>query len=207
MFIKANEHLYPIIDIMVDDAVEELAEQGVSISCKKGCCHCCYLLIEVTWEEAMELALWVQSLPEPKQQEYLERIQKNATEAKALFSQTKRGKRFAAPVEGEYEIPDYLFDDYFYKEAHPCPFLVDGCCSAYENRPSPCRLHLVSSPADYCSRENLNEDEDTEVPEEIEEVREDIGPIITKLHPDPRWGHFGIMVEAAAVEIGLLSSK
>ncbi len=201
---SSNKDLYSVIDQMIDNAVDELAADNMCISCKKGCAHCCHLLIEVSWEEALELAQWVKQLPVQKRQQYIERIQANAADARNLFSQTKRGRRFMNPVEGDYKIPDKLFNDYFYQARRPCPFLVDNVCSAYDHRPSPCRLHLVTSPAKYCSADSEDYDDKVDVPDAFEGVRDDIGPVISHLHRDPRWGHFGIMVEAALQEIGAL---
>ena len=38
----------------------------------------------------------------------------------------------------------------YYALRLPCIFLEDGMCSIYEHRPSACREHLVTSPAELC---------------------------------------------------------
>ncbi len=203
-YYPANNHIYPIIDLMVEESAQELAADGRTISCKKGCSHCCYLLVEITWEEALELAYWVKQQPKEEQQSIFERIEDNAQNAKELFNTMRRGKRFAEPVEGQYNIPEKLFDEYFYKLKQPCPFLKEGICGAYSHRPSPCRFHFVTSPSQSCSADPQYIEEEVDVPEEFEAVKDSFSPILNALHRDPRWGHLAIMVKAALEELDVL---
>ena len=54
-----NQHIFPIIEVMMDKAMAEVEAEGEKISCAKGCNHCCYMLVEITWEEAIEYVNWL----------------------------------------------------------------------------------------------------------------------------------------------------
>ncbi len=193
---QVHKHFFPIVDAMVAEAVRDVAADGIAISCRKGCNHCCHLLIEISWEEAMALATWVLAQPKAQREAYRSRIKANADNAKALFKTHKNGALFAKPYGADEEIPDALYDSYFYDEKRPCPFLIDGLCSTYEKRPSSCRLHMVSSPPALCASD-VTDDTDYTIPDRIEELREEVAPINTAVSQDGRWGHMGILVAAA----------
>lgn len=197
---KIHEHFYPILNLMVKDAIDDVKENEEEISCRVGCSHCCHLLIEVAWEEAEHMARWILDQPKEKRDYYIKKVKDNALEAKELFLSIEGGASFTKPIGVDDEIPDELYDAYFYEKKRPCPILIDGKCSSYENRPSPCRLHLVSSPPELCAYD-VKDDNDYDVPERIEELREEVAPINTAICKDGRWGHFGILMEAALEEL------
>ena len=82
---KKFRHTFTIIDNMVDEAIEEAQEAGDTVTCKKGCAHCCHLLVEVSWEEARELASWLVALEPEKQSYFKEKVFKAAQSAKNVF--------------------------------------------------------------------------------------------------------------------------
>jgi len=196
-------HLLHTVDVMIENAVEEVENEGKTISCAKGCSHCCYLLVEVSWEEAVILAEWLNEQHPKIKKELIENIHKNANTAREVFNSYKRTQKYMKPYYGELNLPDKIYDKYFYDNKIPCPFLYEDACAAYEARPTPCRLHMVTSPSQLCSRDEPDDVEGYEVPDPIEEVKEDVSPITTAFFKDGRWGQLGIMVEAAleALEI------
>lgn len=198
--LRNQEHLFPIIDSMIDNAVEELSEEGEQISCKAGCDHCCHLLVEVSWAEAYELAAWIEQRESEDDKAYfLNSVATMAAEAREVFSRKKSGRRFMKPLHSDDDMKDWMYDVWFYEKKRPCPFLKEGLCAAYEVRPSPCRLHLVTSDPELCRYDTASED-DTDVPESIEEIKEELGPIITAINGEGSWGHIAIMVEAVLKE-------
>jgi Fe-S-cluster containining protein len=60
-------------------------------------------------------------------------------------------------------------------------------CAAYEHRPTPCRLHLVTSDPQLCSAE-VEHDDEYEILDRIEQLKDDSGPVIYALERDGRWG-------------------
>lgn len=201
---REHKHLFPIVNAMVQNAIAECEDTGDHITCAAGCDHCCHLFIEVSWEEAEELVDWIQTQPAVVQQEIIERVQSNASAARRAIAEVPEANHLLSAFEGDMETPDDLFDNYFYKFIIPCMFLSDQkTCMAYETRPTACRLHLVSSDPYLCSRE-VQEDDDYSIPEAIETLKEEAAPAITALERDGRWGHFGIVLESALKERGLL---
>ncbi len=199
--LRNHEHFYPILDIMIERAVEECAEDDEAITCRKGCAHCCHLLVETSWEEARELVLWLMDLPEEKRQTYFNKISANAEEFRQLCLSSRKHRRFVHPIVDEVEeMPDALCDDYFYQKKRPCPFLDEqGCCSAYEARPSACRLHMVSSNPDMC-RPEAEDDNAYVIPEAIDELQDEVGPMNSALAQDGRWGQLATMVKTMLAE-------
>jgi len=201
VYIKHNKHLFPLIDQLIEEASEDLAKQGTPVTCRDGCAYCCHLLIEITWEEAMELAHWILDQPDEIKQKFIKNVKDNAAKARKLFLRNKKTAFVAEPIKDKKTIPAKIFDVYFYKLQEPCPMLDNNRCGAYEHRPIPCRMHVATSPNILCSY-LINHDEiEEEIPKEIEDIQDDVGDVISHLHKDERWGHFGIMVEAALNEL------
>lgn len=195
-----NEHLFPILDQMMSKAVEAVEAEGSCLSCKKGCAHCCYLFVEITWEEAMELAKWVLDQKENEKQTFINKISENAARVREILAEYKK-PHLLAPLTGEQSYPEDAFDEYFHNNTYACPFLKNNQCGAYAHRPTPCRLHVVTSDVNYCKPDKEFRDEGVLTPTEVDDVHEAIGPVMGELHTDPRWGQLGIMVEAALKEL------
>ena len=194
---KNYHHLLETIDVMIEHTVEKVINDNKQISCSKGCSHCCYLLVEVSWEEATLLAEWVEAQHPKIKEKLIKNISENAEKARAVFSPYKRTQKYTEPFFGELNFPDMAYDRYFYKNKIPCPFLIDDSCSAYEVRPTPCRLHMVTSPSELCSRQTPDDVPGYEVPQDLEDLREEIVPMTEAFFKNGHWGHLGIMVERA----------
>lgn len=92
--------------------------EGVA-ACRMGCAHCCRIPVGILTSEAKLLAAASgRKFREP------------GREASISVGQ-------AAALEGMFQGPDESKYD-----GVPCPFLVEGSCSVYEQRPMICRLHL-----------------------------------------------------------------
>lgn len=203
---RQHKHLFPIIDAMVDRAVTECGDEGESITCGAGCDHCCHLFIEVSWEEAEEIVDWIEAQPKKQQRNFIARVQENAAAARRVVAGKKGAAHLLSVHDTDKETPDAVFDAYFYKNTIPCAFLSDDKnCLAYESRPTACRLHLVSSHPDLCACD-VEDDDDYEIPERVETLKEEAAPAIGALEYDGRWGHFGITVETVLLERGLIGS-
>lgn len=189
-----------MLDELIDSAVEANKEGGEEITCRIGCDYCCHLLVEIGWEEAQQLATWVIALPEPQREAFILKVRKNAAAARKVFSRRIDAGHCLQPGSSEQEIPDEAYDEYFFDNKIPCCFLESGKCAAYEARPIACRLHLVSSDPCHCSSATHREDE-YEVPDLIEELKDETAPVIGLLEKDGRQGQLGIMVEAALDEL------
>lgn len=203
---KIQKHVFPIIDVMVNEAITDIEDEGRKISCKKGCDHCCYLLVEISYEEASELVDWITTLNKESKTKFIKKVIASASEAKSVFNRKKSRHKFLKPYIGDESFDDDAYDEYFYEKKRPCPFLENGSCQAYLVRPSPCRLHLVTSDPKICSNED-NDDSGFEVPERIDILKEEIGGMLRATQTDGRWGQLSIMVEALLLENKLIKVK
>ena len=98
----------------------------IPVSCCKGCSGCCHYEIEITGDEAAILAAVVRG--------------GYPADMERLRTQAGRERKAA-------EWLDVLRPD------NRCVFLgIDGACQIYEHRPSACRRHLVTSPAEACTQ-------------------------------------------------------
>ncbi len=196
----SHKHLFPIVNAMVSAAMKSAEEDGECITCEKGCDHCCHLLIEISWEEGEELAEWLATQPEERRRVVEERIERNAANARELFVSSPESAPFASTVRGDdFDLPEDIYDDYFYDAVRPCPFLEEGSCITYEARPTSCRLHMVSSEPQLCSRE-AGDAEDYQIPDAVESLKEEAAPAITSVELDGRWGHFATVVHSVIEE-------
>src|SRR4051812_28384908 len=70
---KRPIHLLPLFNsvanALIDVAETMVAEQGRSITCKKGCGACCRQLVPISLSEAHRLRELVNELPEPRRSE------------------------------------------------------------------------------------------------------------------------------------------
>jgi Fe-S-cluster containining protein len=190
-------HLLQTIDVMVEHVVNQLeTKQDKKITCAKGCSYCCYLFVEISWEEAIILVDWLEAQHPKIRKELIDNIHHNAEQTKKLLSQYKKGAEYMKPYQGTLKIPMQIYDRYFYKNVLPCPFLYEGSCAAYEARPTPCRLHMVTSPSELCQSSVPDDVEGYEVPDEIESLKEQVAPINEAFFQSNTWGHLGIMVQA-----------
>ena len=198
---RKHQHLFPIIDQMINIAVDDVEEEGLQVTCKPGCTHCCHLLVEVAWEEAVELAKWIMAQPLDRQIHFKKKISDSAVGAREIFQRKEETHKYLKPTHLDMDIPDDVFDIYFYEKVRPCPMLEDDRCVAYESRPTACRLHMVTSDPALCAREAEEEDEDYDIPDRFDELKNETEPVIQSCELDGRWGQLAILVEAALEEL------
>lgn len=195
------QHVYPVIDLMVEATVREVEADDMKITCHKGCAHCCHLLVEIFWEEGIELAAGLLKLPEKTQINWFKRIQSNAEEFQALCAQDPEWQPYATVFsDDEMELTDELCDAYFKDHARPCAFLVDNVCRVYDTRPSSCRLHMVASDPALC-RYEADDDDDYLIPDAVEELGDEVGPINTAAARDGRRGQKCVVLRDVLREV------
>jgi Fe-S-cluster containining protein len=144
------EALLPIVqrvaDSIVDAAVDEAAEQGRTVSCKKGCGTCCRQLVPISEVEARRVRDLVYTMPEPRRSQVLRR-----------FAEARRQLDTAGMVQTLEERSSWdenRFIDIgtrYFHQGVACPFLEEESCSIHLDRPVTCREYLVTSPAENCA--------------------------------------------------------
>ena len=144
--------LLPVIQEFTG-AVVQMAEQVAerkdkSISCCAGCSACCLQLVPIAPLEAIHLARVVDAMPEPKRSTVRQRFTKavERLQQAGMLGQLEDAMDADNVDSAERKR---IGDDYF-RMGLPCPFLEEGNCSIYADRPLICREYLVTSPAANC---------------------------------------------------------
>lgn len=107
-------------------AVRELLKDA-KISCRRGCSHCCYLLVYLTLPEALAIA-------------------------ERLLSSPERLKEVRRAIAAQLTtLTDPLITQHsYFRQQHPCIFLNNSECTIYDVRPTECRYYYVLSSPDLC---------------------------------------------------------
>jgi Fe-S-cluster containining protein len=125
--------VYSSVDKATASGLDRLRrEDGIIVSCKLGCCHCCRQHILTNIAEAHNLAQYVRR--------ELSVDQINDLRMRTLqwheWDNSRPGRYPSANIEAQTDLANY----------DPCcPLLVNDTCSAYPVRPVVCRTHFVSS--------------------------------------------------------------
>lgn len=148
--VKARKML-PIFQQMtssfVDLSVKAAEENGLEISCKKGCGACCRQAVPLAEVEIYQIARLVENLPEPRRTE----IKRKFEEGCRRFHENGWFERLDNYAHLSIQERGQIIKDYFY-EGVACPFLEDESCSIHVDRPTSCREYLVTSPPENCAR-------------------------------------------------------
>ncbi|HWA99183.1 MAG TPA: YkgJ family cysteine cluster protein [Pirellulales bacterium] len=138
--------LQALANTFVGAAVQNVEDDGLSISCTKGCGACCRQLVPIAEVEAHRLRDVVAAMPEARRGEVLRRF----AEARMQFHDAGLLDQLAAPQRIAHSDLLKLGLDYF-AVGVACPFLDEESCSIHPDRPIACREYLVTSPAANCA--------------------------------------------------------
>lgn len=127
-------------------AMARKAEREVGpIQCQAGCAACCRQLIPLSRLEATRLAAVVADLPAARRDRLRERF--------AALVQRLEAAGLATPLRDAAQRGERTLRELglaFFQLHVDCPFLENGSCSIYAERPLSCREYLVTSPARHC---------------------------------------------------------
>ncbi len=133
-------------EALIERGIGETVEAGKSVSCRKGCGHCCRQLVPIAPAEARALARLVEDLPAIRRELIKRRFSRTVSELTATgLLEELRDRRFWQKGHGREVGLRYL------AMRRDCPFLEEETCSIYADRPIACREYLVTSPAENCS--------------------------------------------------------
>ena len=134
-------------------ALADAAERGERPSCAAGCAACCRHLIPVSSVEAVALAAVVAALPGPRRDSIRARFAAavQAMEAARLLDPgDARGRSAlqssALPGRAAWEDVSRRY----FAARIDCPFLDQGRCGIYDDRPLVCREYYVTTPPALC---------------------------------------------------------
>ena len=135
---------WSLTDTVVRFRVETVAKLGRPLSCRAGCGACCVQLVPISRTEARHVADVVDGLEPERRAVVLERF-RVAKERMRAAGMLDRLLALSAP--DNPDTPVAVARDYF-RVGVPCPFLEEGSCSIYADRPLRCREYVVVSPAE-----------------------------------------------------------
>ena len=135
--------------------VRDATSLGKSISCRKGCSHCCTTYyIAASLQECETIVYWLYQ-HEDVMRRFLRTVEnwktqiEPAAECLDIIGRLY-GKSIVSQItEEETRIFRTAMDDYESRNIS-CPFLIDGACSIYEVRPYVCASVVSISPAEWC---------------------------------------------------------
>jgi Fe-S-cluster containining protein len=140
--------------------IDDLSKNGQSVSCHKSCSACCNYLIPLSVPEVFCLREELVSMSAGASSRILrsclataERILDRRLRKSYLEGFSKSGQPQMNQVSKWYAGLELA-----------CPFLSDGLCTLYEQRPIACREHMVTSSPRTCKSEESNEPEVVRMP-------------------------------------------
>lgn len=140
--------------------LDSLGKSGQSVSCRKGCSACCNYLIPLSVPEVFRLREELLSMSAAVCSRILqscldtaERILDKRLRTSYLGSFSKSGQPRMSQVSKWYAGLRLA-----------CPFLSDGLCTLYEQRPIACREHIVTSSPFTCEIKETNDPEVVRMP-------------------------------------------
>lgn len=133
---------------VIQMSLADLADQGMSASCRLGCAACCRHMVAVGEAEARYLAELVDSMPPERQALIRGRFQQILDKLEAL-GMIEDARRFCQIADPERRL---RFAQAYLEARMDCPFLENEACTIYQHRPMCCREFMVTSPPENCWR-------------------------------------------------------
>ncbi len=133
---------------------QEVASTGVTISCSRGCAHCCTQFVVASLQECECIVYYLYRHDKVLEHftrafgDWRDRILKIESCFRKINDLGEKINRGRATDEERR-----LFDEesrVYAKHNNPCPFLIDGACSIYEVRPYICANYFSISPSEWC---------------------------------------------------------
>jgi hypothetical protein len=134
-----------ISEITSAQTVREAAEGGRTIACRKGCSHCCHLVVPLSAPEALRLCEDLDALPAHRSRAVMQPLLGGARRLLAA------GPPAAGAAGGGGSGPGGRLGRWAAALNLPCPLLVGDACALYDRRPLACREHLVTGDPACCA--------------------------------------------------------
>ena len=125
----------------------KLRKDGQSLPCRKGCSACCSYLIPLSVPEAFRLRQEVLAMP-PERSRVI--LQSCLEKAKDLLNEKLNKFDTNEFAERNDQTQIAQLSKWYVGLDLTCPFLSDGLCNIYQQRPTACREHIVTDSALLC---------------------------------------------------------
>lgn len=129
--------------------MNNLRRDGACVPCRKGCPACCTYMVPLSVPEAFRLWDDVSDLPADQRGSVYESCVAAAQKILEAVPQDLAGNE---PTQTD-SLHISRLGGWYAGLRLPCPFLSDGLCTSYQDRPLACREHLVTGSAAPCRGE------------------------------------------------------
>jgi len=129
--------------------VQEVHRDGGRIPCRKGCAACCRYLVPVSAPEAFRLREEILAIPTYRSRA----IQCSCLLAARRILRRKPPELFVSQTTGaslDCSADMNMLSRWYTNLKLDCPFLREGICTIYEQRPLACREYFVNGSAMAC---------------------------------------------------------
>lgn len=149
----ALTELLPTMYRLFDKIIAAETETCHSITCRKGCSQCCRQLVPVSIPEIFYLNNVFQSLSNKRQTRIDGKLEKvlKCTDTAGTFYQLNLPENFRKVDKAYFDLK------------LNCPFLENGFCGIYQQRPFACREYYVVSGSEKCFDPYQNEVEKVKI--------------------------------------------
>jgi Fe-S-cluster containining protein len=151
-------------NILVQAVLKKLSRDGKFVPCRKGCSACCNYLIPLSVPEVFRLWYEVLSMPPNRGRAIVQSCLEAATKILKYMPEnletndlTKTNIQIEASRLSRWYSGLELF----------CPFLSEGLCTIYQQRPMACREHMVTGSALLCEAQSTEESQVIRMPVSI----------------------------------------
>lgn len=134
--------------------LDKLRKQEKFVPCRKGCSACCNYLIPLSAPEVFRMTEEVLAMPENRGRAVL---QSCLDAAKKILDDTPEGIDPYSSTTANTPTQVSQLGRWYAALKLPCPFLSDGLCTIYEQRPTACREHIVTGSPSLCEAEWTDE--------------------------------------------------
>ncbi|MDO9633154.1 MAG: YkgJ family cysteine cluster protein [Humidesulfovibrio sp.] len=137
-----------IADAFQSEAHQAMAGLDQPVTCSCGCDACCRHLVMLGETEALALLRTLRTLPEDHQNRVRARFRAGLERLEAAGLTPDLYATFTREVHNQRRLGE--MQTAYWELQIPCPFLEDGSCGIYAERPLICRQYAMTSPPAAC---------------------------------------------------------
>jgi len=169
--------------------LNKLRKEEKFIPCCKGCSACCNYMIPLSVPEVFRMREDVLAMPENRASVIL---QSCLNAAKKILDDTPEDFDLCSSTTANSATQVSQLGRWYAALKLACPFLSDGLCTIYEQRPTACREHIVTGSPSLCEAEWTDESHLVQMPVSVLEA---LGQLASELE--------GTSVEAVMLPLAL----
>ena len=142
-----------ISDRITGAVIDKFQSDGAQISCEKGCSACCSYLVPLSIPEVF----WLEEIILGKGKSTSRQLMRTCLLAARSILKQKPPGMYSCEAGNQAEqrtVDISAVADWYSNLKIECPFLLNGICVVYEQRPLVCREHLVTVLPQLCRKKN-----------------------------------------------------